>query len=547
MSKLKRIAHQQSYRNESLLSLFTCKKQIGRGVTSRVYKMTHNITHQSYALKEVGMYDQENIECVLKEKGLKHINHQNLLTYEYLFIGKRPLDLERIKKFDNDDSRPSSTAMEKEKKSDLSNAINFCLSEDQHMIGDNLEYDLMKTIEEHCLNTLNSNNSIHGYFKETDKISSDQPKNVSYNKKLLRKASAPPVCNFKSECEIKRKDYQKLLKNKERRYCYFISEYCEFTLRDFIDIRNDYFFNNKNGYSGIECTNKEKICNMLTRYNSEDIYDLKTRDAESPMCFLDIETIAVKGDQGCYRGRSASTGDLKEFRNELLKNKTAIETKICKAKRNNGKCTNQDLTIKSDCKNRTNQVLHDKKLVSYDTFGIKKRIPSCYLKASFTPQMQVNPIFFIGLIKELLKGLIFLHQHCIAHNDIKASNVFFNSDLIPKIGDFGMINCGSDYENLIFDHRQIKFKFKDKVSDYEYCNDLKQIGYLFFEMLWPMKTAMEKYKILSELEIKNVLPVEFRVLYPDLSSIISDCLVSYSGSSLTAESIYERLCMLECK
>lgn len=40
--------------------------------------------------------------------------------------------------------------------------------------------------------------------------------------------------------------------------------------------------------------------------------------------------------------------------------------------------------------------------------------------------------------RQILLGVIYLHQHRIIHRDLKLGNLFLNDDLDVKIGDFGL-------------------------------------------------------------------------------------------------------------
>ena len=52
----------------------------------------------------------------------------------------------------------------------------------------------------------------------------------------------------------------------------------------------------------------------------------------------------------------------------------------------------------------------------------------------------------------VVRGLAYLHEESrlrTVHRDVKASNILLNSDLIPKISDFGLAKLYDDNKSLI--------------------------------------------------------------------------------------------------
>lgn len=41
-------------------------------------------------------------------------------------------------------------------------------------------------------------------------------------------------------------------------------------------------------------------------------------------------------------------------------------------------------------------------------------------------------------MKQILEGVLYLHERGIIHRDLKLGNLFLNNDLEVKIGDFGL-------------------------------------------------------------------------------------------------------------
>ncbi|SCP05836.1 eukaryotic initiation factor 2alpha kinase 1, putative [Plasmodium ovale] len=114
------------------------------------------------------------------------------------------------------------------------------------------------------------------------------------------------------------------------------------------------------------------------------------------------------------------------------------------------------------------------------------------------------------LIKQILKGLYYIHDMRIIHRDIKPSNIFLQvSDniLTAKIGDFGLttkiennkINPSAGTVNYM-SPEQINGEYFDQKAD------IFSLGVVFFEMFHePFCTLMERSVVLSNL-VKGIYP-----------------------------------------
>ncbi|CRG94641.1 eukaryotic initiation factor 2alpha kinase 1, putative [Plasmodium gallinaceum] len=114
------------------------------------------------------------------------------------------------------------------------------------------------------------------------------------------------------------------------------------------------------------------------------------------------------------------------------------------------------------------------------------------------------------LIKQILKGIAYIHDMKIMHRDIKPSNIFLQiSDniLTAKIGDFGLttkidnnkINPSAGTVHYISPEQLNGEHFDQKA-------DLFSLGVVFFEMFHePFSTSMERSIVLSNL-LKGIYP-----------------------------------------
>ena len=110
------------------------------------------------------------------------------------------------------------------------------------------------------------------------------------------------------------------------------------------------------------------------------------------------------------------------------------------------------------------------------------------------------------------------------HRDLKPSNIFFSLEGQVKVGDFGLVtgsafaNFGSSYlalKSLGDDHKQhtgnIGTHFyisPEQLSGTKYNNkvDIFALGVIFFELLYPFSTQMERVKELDNLRNQKFPP-----------------------------------------
>ena len=151
------------------------------------------------------------------------------------------------------------------------------------------------------------------------------------------------------------------------------------------------------------------------------------------------------------------------------------------------------------------------------------------------------------LFRQMLEGLVHIHQHGIIHRDLKPDNIFIHSSGVPRIGDFGLATTG-------------QFQLSDKTSagsamdgdmtrsvgttlyvapelssqtrgDYTQKVDMYSLGIIFFEMCFQLKTDMERDKTIRMIRQKDhTLPDAFKSPEKSIQGSIIMSLINHRPS-----------------
>jgi len=131
------------------------------------------------------------------------------------------------------------------------------------------------------------------------------------------------------------------------------------------------------------------------------------------------------------------------------------------------------------------------------------------------------------LFRQVLEGLAHIHSHGIIHRDLKPDNIFIDVTNNPRIGDFGLATSGV---HLSLDRTAIASGLSGDMTrsvgttlyvapevgshgggTYNNKVDIFSLGIIFFEMCFPLKTAMERDQLLRLIRQKDhVLPDDFQ-------------------------------------
>lgn len=175
-----------------------------------------------------------------------------------------------------------------------------------------------------------------------------------------------------------------------------------------------------------------------------------------------------------------------------------------------------------------------------NNYGTIKNMPvSIYLySTNSTDRSVVNRHFMRYIFKQIISGLIFLHAHGISHNDIKPSNIFFEKRglYVPKIGDFGLIKKFHAKPRTSLSKRQKQPKGISR--------DLKAASLMYFEMLQPVKTGMERYYNKKNL-LMGLVPEEFQTDCHAELGIIKLCIDLPKKCHVSAKTVFSLPCNLK--
>ncbi|OSS45401.1 hypothetical protein B5807_10427 [Epicoccum nigrum] len=160
-----------------------------------------------------------------------------------------------------------------------------------------------------------------------------------------------------------------------------------------------------------------------------------------------------------------------------------------------------------------------------------------------------EPEEYWRLFRQILEGLAHVHGHHIIHRDLKPDNIFIDMDKVPKIGDFGLAtsgqyqkpdskmsngnqDTGGDMTRSVGTALYVAPELSSTVAgNYNDKVDMYSMGIIFFEMCYPLGTAMERDKEIRVLrERKHALPAEFDTPHKSMEGSIITSLISHRPS-----------------
>ncbi|KAF2715270.1 kinase-like protein [Pleomassaria siparia CBS 279.74] len=162
-----------------------------------------------------------------------------------------------------------------------------------------------------------------------------------------------------------------------------------------------------------------------------------------------------------------------------------------------------------------------------------------------------DPDEYWRLFRQMLEGLAHVHSLGIIHRDLKPDNIFIDVAKVPKIGDFGLATSGQyqgsdrktslgggtnnadgDMTRSIGTALYVAPELRSNAGGtYNDQVDMYSMGIIFFEMCYPLKTAMERDHVVRQLrERKHELPAEFETPEKSFQGSIIKSLISHRPS-----------------
>lgn len=195
------------------------------------------------------------------------------------------------------------------------------------------------------------------------------------------------------------------------------------------------------------------------------------------------------------------------------------------------------------------EVIYDDNIVLYPVLFIQMELCNCSIKKYLMKRnysgRQSDMHYEFEWIKELADGLEYIHKNNILHRDLNLNNIFLDSDMKPKIGDFGMaITVNSrDVITCMSPEYGVEMYMPPEYNSegiYVEKSDIYSMGIIFFEILYVFSTEMARITIINNIK-KNVYPPQFIAQYPIYYDIICGMLCNNFNDRYTMETIIKKL------
>jgi serine/threonine protein kinase len=367
--------------------------------------------------------------------------------------------------------------------------------------------------------------------------------------RCLARIHSEHIVRYKSAwVEVELKDKAQIIKDEEIQTQQLQEHNSSFVLTYLDDVQ---------GFEFEEDENSKGSLNSINSYQSKNSYN---KLANKNFCNADQEKILIGGEFYLLK--------------DIKKLKVFIQMELCKQ-------TLGEVLMKRNSNNENT----DQKS------GSNKNSPSRSTTDNFFNVKET--LQFLKIFQKFSEAVLYLHtKEKIIHRDLKPVNLFLNDNNFVKIGDFGLatelynlkykkfsidtdVSSGfsrkdSDFSEQSFciisgseglenstcaysNPLQLSYHTKNvgtpqyaspeqlNENFYDLKSDVYSMGIILLEMIYPLRTGMERHSVFKDLRESGRVPLKLQAAFPELSELIVQMTSKCSSKRPETKEVVEKI------